>query len=234
MMTDKENCNGKNARRIGVTGGVGSGKSEVLRYIQEAYGALVLRTDDLAKELMEPGAACYEEVRALFGPGAVREDGTFDRAVIASKVFADHVLLEKLNGITHPAVLRYTEQLIREAEEKGTQIVCIESALFVDAFGNKKGNESYHELWYVYTDTAVRRERLKASRGYSDEKISSIMANQVSDEVLRRYCDVVIDNSGDFSFTMKQIDRLLEQSRPVQNETADLKDHAGPDEPEVM
>lgn len=209
-MKEEDNSNNVGARRIGVTGGVGSGKSEVLRYMQEAHGALVLRTDDLAKELMEPGAACYEEVRALFGPEAVLEDGTFDRSAIAAKVFADAALLEKLNGITHPAVLRYTEQLIRNAEEQGTKLVCIESALFVDGDGNKKGNESYHELWYVYTDANVRRERLKATRGYSDEKISSIMANQVSDEVLRRSCDAVIDNSGDFSDTMWQIDRLLE------------------------
>ena len=234
-MTNTENCNGITARRIGVTGGVGSGKSAVLSYIQEAYGALVLRTDDLAKELMEPGAACYEEVRALFGPEVLREDGSFDRPLIASKVFADPELLEKLNGITHPAVLRYTEQLIRDAEEKGTRIVCIESALFVDEDGNKKGNESYHELWYVCTDAAVRRERLKASRGYSDEKTSSIMANQVSDEVLRQCCDVVIDNSGDFSGTKEQIDRLLtENNDAAQDEATGQGKTGGSDKPEGM
>ncbi len=209
MMQNKERVIKEEVRRIGVTGGVGSGKSEVLHYIQEKYGALVLRTDDLAKELMDPGEVCYEEVRALFGPEIVREDGTFDRAGIAAKVFSDPVLLGKLNEITHPAVLKRTEELICSAEKQGTRIVCIESALFVDANGNKIGNESYRELWYVYTDMDVRRKRLKASRGYSDEKISSIMANQVSDDILRRCCDAVIDNSGEFSDTMRQIDGLL-------------------------
>ena len=139
MMQNKERVIKEEVRRIGVTGGVGSGKSEVLHYIQEKYGALVLRTDDLAKELMDPGEVCYEEVRALFGPEIVREDGTFDRAGIAAKVFSDPVLLGKLNEITHPAVLKRTEELICSAEKQGTRIVCIESALFVDANGNIKG-----------------------------------------------------------------------------------------------
>ncbi len=199
----------KGARRIGVTGGVGSGKSEVLRYMEDKYGALVLRTDDLAKELMEPGRACYEEVRALFGSGVLLPDGSFDRTVIAQKVFADPVLLERLNSITHPAVVGYMADLVQEAEESGVKIICMESALFLDGQGHKKGDDSYRELWYVYADESARRERLKASRGYTDEKISSIMARQVSEEMLRSACDAVIDNSGDFDDTKRQIDILL-------------------------
>ena len=200
-------------RCIGVTGGVGSGKSEVLLYMEKAYGALVLRTDDIARELMEPGEVCYEPVRALFGREIVREDGTFDRAAIAARVFADGELLEKLNAVTHPAVLRRVNELVHEAEAQKKALVCVESALFVDERGNKKGNETYRELWYVYTGEAVRRARLKADRGYSDEKITAVMASQVPDEVLRRCCDVVIDNSGDFADTKKQIDSLLRSRR---------------------
>jgi len=199
----------RRVRRIGVTGGVGSGKSEVLHYMEEAYGALVLRTDDLAKELMEPGAACYEKVLELLGPGVLKQDGSFDRAGIAKIVFADPAVLEKMNSITHPAVLDYAADLVREAEENGKSIICLESALFLDEQGKKKGGETYRELWYVYADEGVRRERLKASRGYTDEKISSIMAQQVSEEVLRSVCDAVIDNSGDFDDTKRQIDVLL-------------------------
>lgn len=212
MMPNKTENNRTNARRIGVTGGVGSGKSTVLQYMESEYGALILRTDDLAREMMEPGGACYEEVLELFGRDVLQEDGTFDRAGIAARVFDDPELLERLNSITHPAVIRQITETVEKAELQGIKIICLESALFLDEQGRKKGNESYDELWYVYADEAVRRERLKASRGYSEEKISAIIANQVSEEMLRKNCDAVIDNSGEFSLTEKQIDRLLEGS----------------------
>ena len=212
MMPNKTENNRTNARRIGVTGGVGSGKSMVLQYMESEYGALILRTDDLAREMMEPGGACYEEVMELFGRDVLREDGTFDRAGIAARVFDDPELLERLNSITHPAVIRQITETVEKAELQGIKIICLESALFLDEQGRKKGNESYDELWYVYADEGVRRERLKASRGYSEEKISAIIANQVSEEMLRKNCDAVIDNSGEFSLTEKQIDRLLEGS----------------------
>ena len=192
-----------------MTGGVGCGKSEVLAYLENAYGAVILRTDDLAKELMMPGEVCYQDVLALFGPDVLQEDGMLDRVKMAEKVFADEDLLQKLNAVTHPAVLKRTEEIIRGAEEKGAVLICLESALFLDSQGNRIGNEIYRELWYVYADEAARRERLKASRSYSDEKISSIMANQVPESMLRRSCDCVIDNSGDFAETRKQIDVLL-------------------------
>ena len=192
-----------------MTGGVGCGKSEVLAYLENAYGAVILRTDDLAKELMMPGEACYQDVLALFGPDVLQEDGMLDRVKMAEKVFADEELLQKLNAVTHPAVLKRTEEIIRDAEENGAALICLESALFLDAQGHKIGDEIYRELWYVYADEAARRERLKASRGYSDEKITSIMANQVPESMLRRSCDCVIDNSGDFAETRKQIDALL-------------------------
>ena len=212
MMPNKTENNRTNARRIGVTGGVGSGKSTVLQYMESEYGALILRTDDLAREMMEPGGACYEEVMELFGRDVLQEDGTFDRAGIAARVFDDPELLERLNSITHPAVIRQITETVEKAELQGIKIICLESALFLDEQGRKKGNESYDELWYVYADEGVRRERLKASRGYSEEKISAIIANQVSEEMLRKNCDAVIDNSGEFSLTEKQIDRLLEGS----------------------
>ena len=212
MTPNETDGNRVRARRIGVTGGVGSGKSEVLLYMESAYGALVLRTDDMARDMMEPGGACYDDVLKLFGQDILREDGTFDRARIAARVFADPELLERLNAITHPAVITQVAETVENAEKQGKQIICVESALFLDEQGRKKGNESYDELWYVYADEAARRERLKATRGYSDEKITSIIANQAPEQILRKSCDAVIDNSGDFLQTQQQIDHLLEEA----------------------
>ena len=192
-------------KTIGVTGGVGCGKSLVLEYLENRYGAVILRMDDASKSLMEPGGPCYEGVRDLFGEEYVLPDGTFDRAKIAETTFHDPALLEKLNAIVHPATWQMVIDRIREEEKRGTKIFFAESALIA----NEKGKEFFDELWYIYASEPVRRQRLKRDRGYTDEKTDSIMANQVPEEVFRQYCGVVIDNSGLFEDTERQIDRLM-------------------------
>ena len=195
----------KRTRVIGITGGVGSGKSEVLKYLEEEYGALVLRTDDMAKDMIESGGEYYDEAVELIGRDCLTEDGSFDRAKVAVKVFADKDLLQRYNAIIHPAVWRDMKAVSEAERRRGTPLVFIESALIVP----KKDNETFDELWYVYASEPVRRERLKATRGYSDEKIDSIMANQISDDDFRTGCDVIIDNSGDLEDTKARIDRVL-------------------------
>ena len=195
-------------KKIGVTGGVGCGKSEVLAYLEEAYGAAVLRTDEISRDLMEPGGDCHDDILALFGPEFVLENGSFDRLKIAERVFREPVLLDRLNAILHPATISRTLLLEEEAEKNGCPVVCVESALV--RVMREKGNETYDELWYVYADEAVRRQRLKESRGYTDQKIDSIMANQPSEREFREACDAVIDNSGAFAETRRQIDLLLQ------------------------
>lgn len=194
-------------RKIGVTGGVGCGKSLVLSYLEDAYQALVLRTDEVSRDLMEPGGRCYEEILDLLGREYLQQDGSFDRKKIAEKVFCTPELLEKMNEILHPAVISEILEREKRAEKKGCPIVCVESALL--PVMQEKGNETFDELWYVYADESSRRNRLKESRGYTDEKISSIMANQLSEEGFRKACQCVIDNSGSFEETKRQIDIAL-------------------------
>ena len=194
-------------RKIGITGGVGSGKSQVLSYMEEDYHALVLRADDVSRDLMEPGGRCYEKIRDLFGAEYLLKDGAFDRKKIADKVFLAPDLLDKMNAILHPAVISEIIAREKKAEESGCPIVCVESALL--PVMQEKGNETFDELWYVYADELSRRIRLKESRGYTDEKISSIMANQLTEEGFRQACQVVIDNSGSFEDTKRQIDIAL-------------------------
>ncbi|MDO4622158.1 MAG: dephospho-CoA kinase [Eubacteriales bacterium] len=186
---------------IGITGGVGCGKSEVMKYIRDIPGSTLLLMDDLARELMEKGGSCYEPVLELFGPDILAADGEFDRKAIAALVFADKKLLEKLNAITHPRVKEAVKEQIRQAETDGRTYFFLESALMIE----EKYNEICDELWYVYADETVRRERLRSSRGYPEEKITAIMANQQPESVFRKYSSFVIDNSGDLANTKKQI-----------------------------
>ena len=200
---------------IGVTGGVGCGKSEVLRCLAGGYGAVIMETDRIARDLEEPGAPCYGPLLDLLQgpedvPGAegslLAPDGSLARAEMARRIFADEALLRKVNAIVHPAVRAFLEEDIRQrAAGGGTRVYVIESALLIEA-GYRDMLDS---LWYIYCDPQVRRERLRSSRGYSDERIDRTMAAQLSDELYRAGADVVIDNSGSLADTAFQVEAAM-------------------------
>ncbi len=190
---------------IGITGGVGAGKSEVLNFIAGRYDATVVEADQVGYLVMQPGKEAFEPVAELFGPSVVKEDQTLDREKIAQIVFEDRQLLEKLNAIVHPAVKRYIRQAIQMEQEAGTEIFVVEAALLIE----DKYDEICDELWYIYADENVRMHRLMKNRGYSVEKIRGILANQLSEEEFESHCDFEIDNSGDFQDTVRQIEQRM-------------------------
>ena len=100
---------------IGVTGGVGAGKSSVLKYLQEKWDANILVLDDVSREMLEIGGLCYDETIALFGKNVVLPDGRLDRAQIARIVFSDEKMKKALNGLIHPAVRRISDAFTAEA-----------------------------------------------------------------------------------------------------------------------
>ena len=192
-------------RVIGITGGVGSGKSRVLAYIEEHFLAIVCQADHVAWELQKPGTACYNQIVDAFGKGVLYPDGSIDRSKLGQIVFGDAEKLQQLNKIVHPAVKSAILEFIAAEAEKGTEIFVLEAALLLEA----EYQNVCDELWYVYTDEKVRRQRLKKHRQYSDEKIDAIMRNQLSEVSFREQCQVVIDNSGDFSDTCNQIEHAM-------------------------
>lgn len=189
---------------LGITGGVGSGKSEVLNYLREAYGAVVCQMDETAKRLQEKGTGCFRKIAEAFGPEIIGADGELDRKKLGARVFSDSEQLRLLNSIVHPEVLRSVSADIRKHTEEGTPLYVVEAALLPDV-----GGELCDEIWYIYASEEVRRERLKASRHYSDEKITDMIASQPSEETFRRACTAVIDNSGTFENTERQIGERL-------------------------
>ncbi|MCI9462479.1 MAG: dephospho-CoA kinase [Lachnospiraceae bacterium] len=195
-------------RSIGITGGVGAGKSEVLAYIKTHYNCLVILADEVAHELEKPGQECYNELTALLGRGILAPDGTIDRQRMAAEIFADRAVLDQVNEIVHPAVKAFIIQKIRaEKESAEYDFLFVEAALLIEG----GYEEILDELWYIHTDADIRRERLKASRAYSDEKIDQILQRQLSEEAFRAHCRVIIDNSSDFMSACKQIDMKLEE-----------------------
>ena len=191
---------------IGITGGVGCGKSEVLRYLKEKYQAQVLLADEVANELKEPGMPCYQPVIDCLGEEILDSDGRIDKGKMAQVIFSDKEKLEKINAIIHPAVRSYIEQEIqRQRKLKMFGFFFLEAALLIE----EHYDELLDEMWYVYATEEVRRQRLMQSRGYSQEKTTSIMNKQLTEEQFRQHCSFVLDNSDDFEKTKKQIDEKM-------------------------
>ena len=191
---------------IGITGGVGAGKSAILNYFKEKYGAMIVEADKVGHLLMEPGGACYYSIVEKFGSSILNGDQTINRGKLGKIVFADPQLLDALNKIIHPKVKSYiVSEIAKERAYHRTNLFVVEAALLIE----DHYDVICDELWYIHTDEQVRAERLKESRGYDDEKIESIMANQKSPEEFRAACQAVIDNSGDLTNTYEQIDRQL-------------------------
>ena len=192
---------------IGVTGGVGAGKSTVLNYLEKRYGAKLILADLVGHEVMEPGHEAYEQVVKVFGQEIVSEDKTIDRKVLGAIVFADEKKRMILNRIIHPAVRQEILRRLEEAELSHLSYVVVEAALFLeenyDAFCD--------ETWYIYTDEKIRRQRLKESRGYSDERIDQIFHSQKTHEEFQKRCLFMIDNNGSEEETFRQIDRRMKE-----------------------
>ncbi len=181
-------------KKIVITGGVGSGKSEVLRILSEKYNCKAVRADDVAKELMIPGTQCYLDIIKEFQGVNLLSDNSdcFDKDKLSTLIFSDDNNRKRLNAIVHPAVKEYILEDVKREEEAGKHdYYFLETALAIE----EKYNELFDETWYIYADEEVRRERLMKNRGYSSEKVDEIFRAQLSDEEFRRFATKIIDNS---------------------------------------
>lgn len=196
---------------IGITGGVGAGKSAILDYISEHYNARIMLADEIAHDLMMPGTKCYDTIKKTFGNENIfREDGNLDRFQMAEIIFSDAEKREQMNGIVHPAVKEYILDVYREELQKQRlDYLILEAALLIE----EHYDEICDELWYIDTNEENRRRRLKENRGYSDEKIDGIFASQLTEEEYRRHCKKMIDNNGGVEDTFLQIVKIFDEEK---------------------
>lgn len=223
----------KNDKILGITGGVGAGKSTILSYLKEAYGAVVIEADAVGHQVQQPGEPCFKEIVDVFGTEILNKSGAIDRGKLGAIVYADRKKMNQLNAIVHPAIKkRILEEIDCMADlssndlpsksnlsegfqsedpqpgDKSRKLVVIEAALLLE----DHYDEFCEEVWYIYADEQTRMKRLMSSRGYSREKVLQIMGNQLSEDEFRRRCDAVIDNSGtDVRMTYTEIDRMLRE-----------------------
>lgn len=190
-------------RRIGLTGGIGSGKSTVAaRFAQ--LGATVIDADALAREVLQPGTPGLSAVAHRFGADVLLPDGSLDRPKLGDVVFADPAALADLNAIVHPLVGERTAQLMESAGEQA--VVVYDVPLLVE---NDLAS-SFDAVVVVQAPMAVRLARL-AGRGMDEETARSRMAAQASDSQRSAVAEVMLDNSGSMADLYRQVDLAWER-----------------------
>jgi dephospho-CoA kinase len=185
--------------RVGLTGGIGAGKSTVATRLAE-LGAVVIDADRVAREVVEPGTPGLAAVVEAFGDGVLRPDGTLDRPALGRLVFAEDDRRRTLNGILHPLIGARTGELM--AEVAPDAVVVHDVPLLVE-----NGLDSaYHLVIVVHAPERMRVERLVAHRGMTEEDAWARVRAQATDEERRAAADVWIDNSGTREATVAQVD----------------------------
>jgi dephospho-CoA kinase len=186
-------------RLIGLTGGIGSGKSTVSAALARR-GAVVVDADAIVRELQEPGTVVFEEMVERFGPGIVASDGALDRAAVAEIVFHDRDALAALNAIVHPRVFEAIEA--RVAEQRGTANVVV---LDIPLLGTP-GWPGLQGRIVVDLDPEVAIDRLVADRGFSEADARARIASQMSREDRLATADYVVDNEGSLRELETEVD----------------------------
>lgn len=188
---------------VGLTGGIGSGKTTVARMLADR-GALVVDADVVARQVLEPGQPALEEVRQAFGTQVLQEDGTLDRRALAQLVFADTAARSRLESITLPRVAQ--EAWRRLAQARPGQVAVYDVPLLVE-----KQMQSQFDLVVVVEAGKEQRLQRLAARGLSREDSLARMASQASDAQRRAASDVVLRNSAGLERLGEQVERLWRQ-----------------------
>ena len=189
---------------VGLTGGIGAGKSTVSAMLAER-GAVIVDADAITRDVQQPGRPVLAAMVERFGPTILQPDGSLDRAAVAEIVFNDRDALADLNAIVHPAV---GAEIVRrmQAEADTDHVVVLDVPLLVES-----GRDDMAALVVVDVDPEVAVRRLVEQRGMAEADARARMARQASREDRLARADVVIDNGGDRDALVGQVDRLWER-----------------------
>jgi len=178
-------------RVIGLTGGIGSGKTTVAGILAE-LGADVLDSDKVGHDVYRPGTDGFRQVTEAFGRDIVAADGTIDRRKLGARVFGDPDALRRLNAIVHPLIGLAVRAWLQQAQaEPNTMPIVIEAAVLMEA-----GWQFFDEVWVVIVEPETAIARVMASRGMTADEVRSRLAVQMSNEERVRRANRVIDNDG--------------------------------------
>lgn len=191
-------------KKIGITGSIGTGKSFVSKFIQES-GHVVIDADIVAREILNPEYGTLQEMESEFGTQVINEDGTLNRAKLGEIVFSNKDKLAKLNAITHPKVNVRIAQLCEAAEKSGEQVVFIDIPLL---FENKL-ESTVDKIIVVVADEKTQLERVCKRDNLSVEEAQKRINSQIPIGKKASLGDFVINNSGQKTETISQLEKVL-------------------------
>ncbi|HXT62235.1 MAG TPA: dephospho-CoA kinase [Pyrinomonadaceae bacterium] len=190
--------------KVGLTGSIAVGKSFVLGVLRE-LGARTIDADQIARECVEPGTPGLTEVVKEFGSGVLNHDGSLDRAKLGAVVFAEETKREKLNSILHPFIITRQDEMMRQWEiETPKAIAVVDAALMIESGGYQR----FDKLIVVHCEPEVQIERLMKRNTLAREEAERRVKAQMPQEEKMKYADYLIDTSGDFQNTRKQVEEL--------------------------
>ncbi len=189
---------------VGLTGGIGGGKSEVRRMLANA-GITVIDADTLSRELSDSNVGIIKAIKEEFGEDMYDAEGRLRRKALAQIVFRDRKKLEKLNGIIHPRVIRAVERELEQRQARGEKIVVVEAALHYEI----KWNEAMDVMVVVYAPMELRVQRVQQRDGVDEANVRDRMANQLPLEEKVKLADYVIHNEGDLEQLSREVSKLV-------------------------
>jgi dephospho-CoA kinase len=191
---------------IGLTGGIGSGKSTVSKFLAE-LGAMVIDADKVGHEVFQPGTDGWNDVVATFGKEIITDTGEIDRKKLGAIVFNNPEALSRLNQIIHPRAYNLAKSRLEEYRRQGIEVLVLEVILLIEA----KWTDLVDEIWVVIASKDVVVKRLKEQRGMSEGEILARIHSQMSKEERTRYADVIINNDGDLEKLKEKVKELWEK-----------------------
>jgi len=192
---------------LGVTGGIGSGKSLAAEFFR-SQGAAVIDADEVAREVMGPGSPVLAAVVAQFGREILQADGSLDRRTLSRRVFGDLQAVATLNALTHPHIMAEIERrLCHLARDKATQVACVVAPLLLEAGGRRMVDR----MVVLWAREEERVRRVIARDGLSEAEVRQRMAVQMSAEEQVREADWVVDTSEGAEAARRQLQRIWEE-----------------------
>lgn len=195
---------------IGLTGGIGSGKSTVARSLQK-HGFPIVDADLIAREIVEPGQPALAELTKEFGEDILNADGSLDRGLLASRAFTNKDTTQRLNNITHPRINQRTQELFDEARENGAEAVIYDMPLLID----KGLHKDMDATIVVHAAEHVRLERLTTKRGLDADDVRRRINAQIDDETRKQHADILLDNNGTEEDLTKQIAEAVDKIKQL-------------------
>jgi len=188
--------------RIGITGGIGSGKSEITRYLR-SLGEYVICADEVSKQIVKPDEEGSRALRQAFGDAFFLKNGELDRNKLAAEVFNNKERLKLLNDTLHPLILKHIDKLAKRQSGR----VFVDAALLIQTGMHK----TVDRIWLVVADKQTRVKRVMKRDDLAAKDVEQRIKSQLSDEDMKPYADEIIDNSGSIDALHRRIDDLIKK-----------------------